>query len=353
MLGESNNNYNTIPVFLDENGFRYPTNASNQLQLFGNYQATIPVGFSMGPTNYFGSEHTSTPLVRPSKCGRDVENIAMQHKLQISLNNNNNNNNNNNMGLDEADPPVRMPTHNQVSTGLRLSYDDEEHNSSVTSSGSMSTPSSVMLSLTEGIKMELDNQKREFDQYLKIQEEALTKGLREIKRRHMASFLSAIQKGIVTKLQEKDVELENINRKNKELVERMKQTAAEAQNWCYRAKYNESMVNMLKTNLQHAMHSAAAAADQKAKEEGFGDSEMDDATTSGIYPNFALGMSPGAPRKKSDISMVCRSCKSKEVSVLLMPCRHLCVCRDCEGSVEGVCPVCRVVITTSVQVYLS
>lgn len=345
MLGESSNNNNsnnnTLPVFLEENGFQYPNNASNQLQLFGNYQANVPVGFTIGPTSYYGSERNNTPLVRPCKRGRDAENIAMQHKLQISLNNNNN------MGLDEADPPVRMPTHNQVSTGLRLSYDDEEHNSTVTSSGSLGTPSSVMLSLSDGIKAELDNQKREFDQYLKTQEEALTKGIREIRRRHMASFVGAIQKGIVAKLREKDLELENINRKNKELVERVKQTAAEAQNWCYRAKYNESVVNMLKTNLQQAMHSAAA--DQEAKE-GFGDSEMDD-VTSGIYPNFALGMGLGAPPRKADV-MACRACKVKEVSVLLMPCRHLCVCKDCEGSV-GVCPVCGVLITTTVQVYLS
>lgn len=85
----------------------------------------------------------------------------MQQKLQISLNNN--------VGLDEADPPVRISTHNPVSTGLRLSYDDDERNSSVTSSGSMNASSSVMLSLTDDIKMELGNQKREFDQYLKTQ----------------------------------------------------------------------------------------------------------------------------------------------------------------------------------------
>ena len=35
MLGGNNGNP-VIPMFLDENRFPYPTNASNQLQLFGN-----------------------------------------------------------------------------------------------------------------------------------------------------------------------------------------------------------------------------------------------------------------------------------------------------------------------------
>ncbi|XP_019176639.1 PREDICTED: BOI-related E3 ubiquitin-protein ligase 1-like isoform X2 [Ipomoea nil] len=342
MLGENNNN-NTLPVFLNENAFQYPTNTSNQLQLFGN----LPVGFNVNPTNYFGGEH-NTALVRPNKRVKDAETIPMQQKLQISLNNN--------VGLDEADPPVRISAaHNPVSTGLRLSYDDDERNSSVTSSGSMNASSSVMLSLTDDFKTELDNQKREFDQYLKTQEETLTKGLREIKRRHMASFLGVMQKGISNKLHEKDVELENINRKNKELIDRIKQTASEAQNWCYRAKYNESVATMLKANLQRAMHSADQA------KEGFGDSEMemDDATSGGVHPKFGLSVGAGGggspakpPPQQARELLICRGCKSKEVSILLLPCRHLCLCVDCEGSVS-VCPVCQMVTATTVRVYLS
>ena len=61
-----------------------------------------------------------------------------------------------------------------------------------------------------------------------------------------------MEKSIRKKLCEKDVETEDINRKNRELVERIKQAAVEAQNWHYRAKYNESVVNLLKNNLHPA-----------------------------------------------------------------------------------------------------
>lgn len=164
----------------------------------------------------------------------------------------------------------------------------------------------------------------------------------------MATFLTAIEKTVGKKLHEKDFEIENINRKNKELVERIKQVATEAQNWHYRAKYNESLVNILKTNLQRALSQGA-----EQMKEGFGDSDIDD-TASCINPNNFLSI-PSVPGKSTlmkDVNMICRVCKAKEVSFLLMPCRHLCLCKDCEGLVSD-CPVCHLMKTASVQVYLS
>lgn len=174
------------------------------------------------------------------------------------------------------------------------------------------------------------------------------KGVKDIKQRHMASFLTAIEQSIGKKLHEKDFEIENINRKNRELVERIKQVATEAQNWHYRAKYNESVVNVLKTNLQQALSQGA-----EQMKEGFGDTDIDD-TASCINPTNFLSI-PSGPLKstsKKDYSMICRVCKAKEVSILLIPCRHLCLCKDCEGLVS-VCPVCQLMKTTSVQLYLS
>ncbi|CAI9092943.1 OLC1v1028319C3 [Oldenlandia corymbosa var. corymbosa] len=304
-----------------------------------NY-ATVSYGFTGDPVNHFGKEQTA-PILRPNKRSREAEVIASQQKLQISLNNN--------IYHDEMDRTARIPCQNPVSTGLRLSYDDEEHNSSVTSaSGSMTAASSIIWSANDNIRAELDRQREEFDQYIKTQEEFFTKGIRDMKKRHMASFLSAIEKGVGKKLHEKDLELENINRKNKELAERMKQVAADAQQWCYRAKYNESVVNILKANLQQALQGAA---DQG--KEGFGDSENDDAASC-IDPNNHLNMPSGSGKLSAAVrgNMICRTCKKKEVSVLLMPCRHLCLCIDCEGLVS-VCPVCQMFTTGSVQVYLS
>lgn len=179
------------------------------------------------------------------------------------------------------------------------------------------------------------------------QEENLAKGVRDLKQRHVASFLSAIEKSVGKKLQEKDLEIESMNRKNRELIEKIKQVASEAQNWHYRAKYNESVINLLKNNLQQAI---SQGADQG--KEGFGDNEADDAT-SYIDPNNYLSIPRGSSKSGSgNQHMTCRACKTREVSILLLPCRHLCLCKDCDGLVN-VCPICQFVKNASVPVYLS
>lgn len=175
------------------------------------------------------------------------------------------------------------------------------------------------------------------------QEEYLRKGIRDMTERHTASFLSAVERGVNKKLLEKDMEIENMNRRNRELGERIKQVTIEVQNWQYRAKYNESVANVLRTNLQQAI---SMGADQG--KEGFGDSEVDDDAAS--YVNLK-NKHQGSNRGSKE-GMVCKVCKFNEVSVLLIPCRHLCLCRDCNGLVN-VCPVCRLMVTDRVPVYLS
>ncbi|ESQ35793.1 hypothetical protein EUTSA_v10008132mg [Eutrema salsugineum] len=336
----SGNNGNTVPpVFMNENQLQYQTNTqSNQLHLLG----TMGGGCTVDPVNYFANDNL-VPMIRPNKRGREAEsisNIQRQQKLQISLNYNQNN----------ISFPEEVPKENLVSTGLRLSYDDDERNSSVTSaSGSIVAASPIFQSLDDSLRIDLHRQKDELDQFIKIQAAQMAKGVRDMKQRQIASFLSTIEEGVSKKLRDKDLEIDNMNKKNKELVERIKQVAMEAQNWHYRAKYNESVVNALKTNLQQAMshnnnnnNKVIAAADQG--KEGFGDSEIDDAASLYIDPNNNNNM--GTQR------MRCKMCNAKEVSVLLVPCRHLSLCKECDVF-TGVCPVCKSLKTSSVQVFFS
>lgn len=338
MFGGNNGN-RLLPVFLDENQFQCQTNATNQLQLFGNLQA----GRNVDPVSYIGNEHISS-MIQPNKRSREMEDISKKQRLQISLNYN--------VCQDDADWSASIPNPNALSTGLRLSYDDDERNSSVTSaSGSMTAPPSIILSLGDNIRTELDRQQEELDHYIKLQKEQLSRGVRDMKQKHMASLLTSIEKGIVKKLREKEEEIENMNRKNRELAERIKQVAVEAQNWHYRAKYNESVVNALRNNLQQAISHGV-----EQGKEGFGDSEVDDAA-SYIDPNNFLSI-PGAPMKsihpryQGMENLSCRACKAKDVSMLLIPCRHLSLCKDCDGFIN-VCPVCQMIKTASVEVYLS
>lgn len=179
-----------------------------------------------------------------------------------------------------------------------------------------------------------------------MQEENIIKGVRELKQRQTVSFLSSIEKGVGKKLREKEFEIENMNRKNKELVERVKQVTMEVQSWHYRAKYNESLVNVLKSNLKQVLAQGAMQG-----KEGCGDSEVDDAASYTDHIQLGVvGCSGNPTSMKKQVN--CRACKVREVCVLLLPCRHLCLCMDCEGFID-VCPVCQVMKTASVQVFMS
>ncbi|KAI3795970.1 hypothetical protein L1987_38631 [Smallanthus sonchifolius] len=332
MLGGSNTN-SLVPVFLDENIFQYP---SNQLQLFGN---GVPATHNVEQVNYSGKDH-NTPAFRSHKRPREVEANLMQKKLQISLNHNFYN--------EESDRPSTIPNPHHVSTGLKLSYDDEERNSSITSaSGSIPAAPSIMSSFGDSVTTELDQQNEELERYIMLQGDIMVKGVKDIRQRHMASFLASIGKTIDKKVREKDLEIETINRKNKELVERIKQVANEAQNWHYRAKYNESIVNMLRSNLQQAL---AQGVDQA--KEGFGDTDLENDAVSSVDPNNYLGLANGGPRKEHNNRMICKACNVNEVSILVMPCRHLSLCKDCDRGMS-VCPVCQIVKSIGVEVYMS
>ncbi|KAH7856466.1 hypothetical protein Vadar_001683 [Vaccinium darrowii] len=233
-----------------------------------------------------GNEH-ATATNRPIKRGRETEAISGQQKLQISSNNN--------FFQYETGLAGRILNQNPVSTGLRLSCEDDECNSSLTS------PS-------EGVKAP-------------FLEANIMKGIRELKQKQTMSFLNALDIGLGKKLHEKQLEIDNMNRKNKELTKRVKQITTETNAWQCRAKYSESIVNALKSNIQHVIAQGGVPA-----REGWGDSEVDGAAS---YSGKNFG-------KQHQLN--CRACNGKEVSFLLMPCRHLCLCEDCEGFVD-VCPV--------------
>ncbi|XP_020099798.1 probable BOI-related E3 ubiquitin-protein ligase 2 isoform X3 [Ananas comosus] len=334
-----NNGNLQFPSFLEQEQFRYGSSASTQLQLFGNTE--FPATCNVGPVNNVG-HHNFSGLSQPNQIKREMDDTERQYKLQISLGN---------FGQDEADRiAMGFRNPNAVSTGLRLSYDDDEHNSSITSASGSMTSLPIMMSISDDLRAEIDRQNEEFDNYIKIQEEQMMKGMREMTQRHTVAFLNAIEKGVGRKLREKELEVENMSRKNKELVERIKLVSMEAQSWQCRAWYNESIINMLKSNLNQAL--AQGGAGDHAKE-GCGESEVDNTAVSSYNPNVLIGGEdfPRQPRKLSQ-QLVCRSCKCQEVCMLLMPCRHLCLCEHCERLVE-LCPICKSRKSASLPIFMS
>lgn len=111
-----------------------------------------------GYCNYTGNTHLPVMnQARTSNIDAGTENLL---KLQMSLNDYHQQN---------ADRLVRVGNPSAVSTGLRLSYEDDEHNSSITSgSGSMTSLPTTMSSVDD-LMAELDKENKEISYYLRVQ----------------------------------------------------------------------------------------------------------------------------------------------------------------------------------------
>lgn len=222
-----------------------------------------------------------------------------------------------------------------VSTGLGLSLD----NNRVASTGD-----SALLSLIgDDIDHELLQQDTEIDRFLKLQGDRLRHTILDKVQATQLQTISIVEDKVLEKLREKQVEVESINKKNMELEERMEQLVMEAGAWQQRARYNESMITTLKLNLQQVY------AQSKDSKEGCGDSEVDD--TASCCDGRALDFHFLCKENNMKEMMTCKACRANEVCMLLLPCKHLCLCKDCESKLSF-CPVCRSSKFLGMEVYM-
>lgn len=56
---------------------------------------------------------------------------------------------------------------------------------------------------------------------------------------------------------------------------------------------------------------------------------------------------------ESNVHRLCVICQDREKSVVLMPCRHMCLCAECSNhSAVNSCPKCRTVIARRISVFV-
>ncbi|KAG9160925.1 hypothetical protein Leryth_008733 [Lithospermum erythrorhizon] len=281
-----------------------------------NHPPYIPpfnvVGLAPGPSTL---EEGGGGLDLHWNCG--LEPLRKRPKEQDFLETNNNNN--------SQISSVDFLQARSVSTGLGLSLD----NGRLASSGD-----SAFLGLSvDDVEIELRRQEVELDRYMKTQADRMRQAVLEKLQANQLQLMSSIEDRVIQKLREKQAEVENINKKNMELESRMEQLASEANAWQHRAKYNENMINTLKFNLQQVY------AQTRDSKEGCGDSEVDD--TASCCPGRPLDfhlLSKDSNEMKE--SMICKVCQVNQASMLLLPCKHLCLCKECESKLS-LCPVCQ------------
>ncbi|KAM7530925.1 hypothetical protein LguiB_034335 [Lonicera macranthoides] len=246
---------------------------------------------------------------------------------------------------------LHNPHPNVVSTGLQLAFQDQQQQLRLSNhQHTLSSQSSSLLSslLSQDFQSQINQQTDEVQQFLHTQEEHLRRMLAEKRQRQFRELVGAAEESAARRLREKEAEAEKAARRNAELEARAAQLCAEARSWQATAAAREATAAALQAELRRAMLSGGFA---REEEEGGGlgraidEGAAKDAESAYVDPERVVE----TPEARGPI---CRGCGRRVASVVLLPCQHLSVCRECDGVVEA-CPLCLSVRSSSVEVLLS
>ncbi|CAN6881048.1 unnamed protein product [Brassica oleracea] len=163
----------------------------------------------------------------------------------------------------------------------------------------------------------MEKQRREIDQFIRIQSERLRYALQEQRRQVTETILRKMEAKALVLMAQKEEEMSRALSKNMELENLLRKMETENQTWQRVARENEAMVATLNSTLEKVRERAV----------------VNDATTAGDEGSFCGG-------DDGDGGGCCLNCGSYgETRVLFLPCRHLCCCTRCEAGLV-LCPIC-------------
>ncbi|PKA65995.1 hypothetical protein AXF42_Ash010404 [Apostasia shenzhenica] len=212
----------------------------------------------------------------------------------------------------------------------------------VAAGAGMKRPREPLAFLGEDLSPHLEQQMLEVDGLLAHYTARMRAEIAERRRRFSRQLAAAMADGVRKRLKAKDEEIEKVKRMNWALGERIRSLCFENQVLRELAQTNEAAANLLRSNLEQIL----AAGQLRGKEEEqqrFDGGATDDAGSCCCGENDHV---------EASSARVCRSCGEREPTVLLLPCRHLCLCAPC-GSANNYCPICNCFKSGSVNVNLS
>ncbi|KAL8136414.1 hypothetical protein V2J09_002415 [Rumex salicifolius] len=227
--------------------------------------------------------------------------------------------------------------------------------------------------LGEDLSLQLTQQQFEVDRLILLHMEKVRAEIEERTRKQSIRIIQAIQEAVMRKLTEKDEQIEKIGKLNWVLQERVKSLCLENQIWRDLAQTNEATANALRSNIEQVMLQANNKNDRvfSGARAGTAGDDTDDAESCCGSSGHGLEdgedethrwkkvarTDAGGERKRVSAEeekrkRMCRRCGAAESCVLLLPCRHLCLCTACGPAVDA-CPVCNSIKNASVHVNLS
>ncbi|KAF8088338.1 hypothetical protein N665_0545s0006 [Sinapis alba] len=185
---------------------------------------------------------------------------------------------------------------------------------------------------------EFKRQRNYLDMFLQTQSEELRRKLASNRQRQYVELLYAAEELVRRRVREKEGELEKATRLHAELEARASQLAEEARTWQLRAATREAEVSSLQAHIQKVTASKRTAANQSTI-----GGDGDDAESVFVDPERIESIGPS-----------CRICRRKPAMVMALPCRHLVLCKVCDGGgAVRACPICLAVKSSGVEVLFS
>ncbi|MFS8029954.1 putative transcription factor C2H2 family [Helianthus anomalus] len=213
-----------------------------------------------------------------------------------------------------------------VSTGLRLAFNDNIH---------QPYSSSASMLLEDHLSTLINHQENEIDRYIQAHGEEFRRKLAEKTQQHYHALIGSTNESALRIIREKEAVLEKAARRKAELEARATQLSAEAQVWEAKAKANEAVAAALQAQLQQTMVGCVSQGEVVAG------GDVEDAESSYVDPErVVVARGPG-----------CKACGKRVATVVLLPCRHLCVCSECDDVVQT-CPLCLSFRSSSIEVYI-
>ncbi|KAG2317029.1 hypothetical protein Bca4012_067926 [Brassica carinata] len=195
---------------------------------------------------------------------------------------------------------------------------------------------------------QIHQQQSDIDSFVAQQTQTLKLEIEARQRTQTWSLASAVHSAFVGKLKQRDDEIVRMGKLNYVLQERAKRLYVENQILRDLAQTGEATANTLRSNLEHVL---AQVDELPATAATCGDvfrhPVAEDAVSS-------CGSCDGADC--GDVTAVtggCKRCGERRASVLVLPCRHLCLCTVCGSALLQACPVCDTVMNASVHVNMS
>ncbi|KZV20241.1 hypothetical protein F511_01098 [Dorcoceras hygrometricum] len=154
--------------------------------------------------------------------------------------------------------------------------------------------------------------------YISHQNERLRQALQEQRETHISILMNRYDSNIRSLLRQKDEEISKATDRRMELENLLRRMEIEKQTWQMAAKEKEAMAASLNCEIRMLRETACLSINAAEDAESCCENVEQDT------------------RKM----MICRCCASRKACVIMLPCRHLCSCKDCEPFLDS-CPVCK------------